>query len=150
MQNNAFYTPCQKRARGCLENGMEAILPLKISGDWSEFDLQRAAMLVFSLDRFWTSSKPLKLHVIARTEDVSIVQSALSAQNVAIDVVDENALLSMPGLILKSRRLAKAAVDQTGVPQNRLIGTYARPRRGFVLLPSHFRIVFYRRRKASR
>lgn len=72
---------------------MEAILPLKISGDWSEHDLQRAAMLVFSLDAFWKSEEPLKLHIIAKTEELQTIRRAFSAERVTIDVVDENDLV---------------------------------------------------------
>ncbi|MCW2316592.1 hypothetical protein M2322_002140 [Rhodoblastus acidophilus] len=68
---------------------MEAVLPLRISGEWSEHDLRRASMLIFSIDHFLKAESNIVLNLICRPDEIDIVKSALSADRVKINIVNE-------------------------------------------------------------
>lgn len=81
---------------------LEAILTLKISGDYQTHDLERARILIDSLDRFWIGREKLRLTIIARDEDVGQISAELSATRIDIIVIKETTLLpcllSMPSV----------------------------------------------------
>ncbi|HLY55613.1 MAG TPA: DUF6492 family protein, partial [Stellaceae bacterium] len=75
---------------------MDAVLPLKLYGDWNDHDLTRARILCFSLRRFWAGEAPLCLHVIARDAERGTVEQGLAefaGGRLAIEVVAETALV---------------------------------------------------------
>ena len=72
---------------------MEAVLPLKIAGDYQEWDLDRARMLVYSLGHWWRGGEPLKLHIVTQRESVAKVRDSLRADGVQIDLFAEGDLL---------------------------------------------------------
>jgi hypothetical protein len=68
---------------------MEAVLPLKISGDWSDHDLTRARILLYSLETFWRGTGRLRLNVIAREQDMDVLAQALVSDVIDIVIVPE-------------------------------------------------------------
>ena len=75
---------------------MDAVLPLKLRGDWNDHDLTRARILCHSLRRFWAGDAPLRLHVIARDAERGTVAQGLAefaGGRLAIEVVAETALV---------------------------------------------------------
>lgn len=68
---------------------MEAVLPLKISGDWSDHDLTRARILLYSLETFWRGTGRLKLTVIAREQDIAVLTEAFVSDLIDISIVPE-------------------------------------------------------------
>lgn len=72
---------------------LEAILTLKISGDYQTHDLERARILIDSLDRFWIGREKLRLTIISRDEDVDQISAELSATRIDIVVIKETTLL---------------------------------------------------------
>ncbi|MBC9206298.1 hypothetical protein IBL26_05585 [Roseomonas aerophila] len=75
---------------------MDAVLPLRLSGGYQEHDLERARMLLHSLEHFWCGPEALRLIVIAPEGDVEAVRAALVPRHVRVVVVREGLLL--PGL----------------------------------------------------
>jgi hypothetical protein len=72
---------------------MDAVLPLRLSGDYQEHDLDRARMLLHSLEHFWTGPAPLRLIVIAPEQDVEAIRAALVPRRLRVVVVREALLL---------------------------------------------------------
>lgn len=68
---------------------MEAVLPLKISGDWSDHDLTRARILLYSLETFWRGTGRLRLNVIAREQDTDVLAQAFVSDVIDIAIVPE-------------------------------------------------------------
>ena len=66
---------------------MEAVLPLKISGDYQDFDLQRARILLFSLEKFYNSGKPLIVHVIALRKEMEDIKNNFLGKYNNINVI---------------------------------------------------------------
>ncbi len=71
---------------------MQAILPLKISGDWQEHDLERARILVRSIDHFWQGEE-FRLVIVARREELGIIRQNISSEKFQIDIIVEDDLL---------------------------------------------------------
>ena len=72
---------------------MQAILTLRASGGYSGHDLQRAAMLVASLDRHWADASAFRLTVIALDEDFDAIARHLHAERIEITIVRETDVL---------------------------------------------------------
>lgn len=68
---------------------MEAVLPLKTSGDWSNHDLQRAKILVYTLSHFWRGTNKLSLTIITPRSDEMLVKRELTSDIVDIRVINE-------------------------------------------------------------
>ena len=74
---------------------MEAVLPLKVGGDYQEFDLDRARMLLFSIEQRWLGEHPIKLHIITQRATVGLVREALGSSRIQINVMAEGDLLPL-------------------------------------------------------
>jgi hypothetical protein len=65
-------------------------MPLRISGGQCAHDLERAALLIRSLDRFWEGDRPLPLVVCVRGDESDEVNEGLEGHpGVEIEIVDE-------------------------------------------------------------
>lgn len=72
---------------------MEAVLPLRTSGGYSSYDLQRAMMLIDSVDKFWVGKYPLLLWIIACDESVKQIEASLHSRQIRVQVVKETEVL---------------------------------------------------------
>ncbi len=72
---------------------LEAILPLKLSGGWQGFDLDRSKILLRSLSRFWNGSQPLHVTIVASNNDLHTIKSELHSDVLDIGFVEETDLL---------------------------------------------------------
>jgi hypothetical protein len=78
---------------------MDAVLPLRLSGDYQDQDLDRARILLHSLDHFWDDPAPLRVIVLAPIADVAAIRAALRPRRLQLAVVREEVLLpALPGL----------------------------------------------------
>lgn len=72
---------------------MDAILPLRTSGGYSGHDLQRARMLVRSMERFWTGKRPLVLWIIASDTSAGQIEKSLHSKRIQIRIARETEVL---------------------------------------------------------
>lgn len=72
---------------------MDAVLPLRLSGDYQEYDLDRARILLHSLEHFWADATPLRLLVIAPANDVPVIRATLRPRRLQLVVIREDLLL---------------------------------------------------------
>jgi hypothetical protein len=75
---------------------MDAVLPLRLSGDYQEQDLDRARILIHSLEHFWSDPEPLRVIVLAPAGDVPAIRAALAPGRLPLAVLREDLLL--PGM----------------------------------------------------
>jgi hypothetical protein len=94
MRKTPFLATCIKWVSNRkIEVQLEAVLPLRTSGGYSGQDLQRARILIRSLDKFWAGECPLLLWIIARDESVKLIESSLCSDRLRIEVVHETEML---------------------------------------------------------
>lgn len=72
---------------------MDAILPLRTSGGYSGHDLQRAEILIRSIERFWVGKRPLVLWIIACDASAGQIAASLSSDRIRIEVASETEVL---------------------------------------------------------
>ena len=72
---------------------MQAVLTLKLSGEWSGNDLQRAEMLLRSISHFWADSSPLDVFIITRNSDIDQLRGYFDFANLKIQLVREDTVI---------------------------------------------------------
>jgi hypothetical protein len=78
---------------------MDAVLPLRLSGSYRGQDLDRARILLHSLEHAWADPTPLRIIVIAPEQDVEAIRAALVPRRLRLVVVRETLLLpALPSL----------------------------------------------------
>ena len=72
---------------------MEAVLPLKISGDYQNSDLARAKLLLFSLEKFWDPSSDLLVYIVCAQSDMRILQEQLISDRLRTVYINQDDLV---------------------------------------------------------
>ena len=72
---------------------VEAVLPLRISGGYSQFDRERADILLQSLDKFWSGRERLVVWIVATNDALEVGRNLPTYERIEPRVVGERDLI---------------------------------------------------------